>query len=254
MPSIPTGSASCSENFMVDVLIRGPPRQTVFYTPDTIIVSADETITGQLTCAPNARNPRDLDITITYKAPHEEAPKTVNYKMCVLRFFPQSLPRPSGFERTLTNCQVVIDICCQHSVFSFIFCMTRHTPYIYWPPHDFADTSHPKFASTAYTHAGINVSEPCNPLYYAVDAPFARLLLWYSGIGRANLSLIFSGVTPIYCDCGACGAPCCHFTPVHHLYAKLGLWYLTNRENGRCPTNPLPTASPCNRLRQHRSL
>ena len=42
-------------------------RQTVFYTPDTLTVSAGQKITGQLSCAPNARNNRDLDITIAYK-------------------------------------------------------------------------------------------------------------------------------------------------------------------------------------------
>lgn len=75
------------------ILIRGPPRQTVFYTPETIIVSADENITGELHCAPNARNPRDLDITISYKGPSDPASQTVNYKMCVLRFSPSILLR-----------------------------------------------------------------------------------------------------------------------------------------------------------------
>lgn len=56
-------------------------KQTVFYTPETIIVSADENITGELHCAPNARNPRDLDITISYKGPSDPASQTVNYKM-----------------------------------------------------------------------------------------------------------------------------------------------------------------------------
>ncbi|KAI0757861.1 S-adenosyl-L-methionine-dependent methyltransferase [Irpex lacteus] len=56
-------------------------KQTVFYTPDTITISSGEQITGQLTCAPNARNNRDLDITITYKAPSEKEPTTIQYKM-----------------------------------------------------------------------------------------------------------------------------------------------------------------------------
>ena len=80
---------------MADILISGPPRQTVFYTPETIIVSSDENITGELTCAPNARNPRDLDITISYKAPNDAASHTVNYKMCVLRFSFRILPYPT---------------------------------------------------------------------------------------------------------------------------------------------------------------
>lgn len=57
-------------------------RQTVFYTPDTITVFKDKPVLGQLTCAPNARNPRDLDITIAYQT--EVEPKVeVHYKMCV---------------------------------------------------------------------------------------------------------------------------------------------------------------------------
>ena len=58
-------------------------RQTVFYTPDTLTVSAGEKITGRLSCAPNARNNRDLDIVIAYKV--EDGPETeIQYKMCVL--------------------------------------------------------------------------------------------------------------------------------------------------------------------------
>lgn len=85
-------------------------RQTVFYTPDTITISSGEQITGQLTCAPNARNNRDLDITITYKAPSEKEPTTIQYKMCVFCFSPPSADFLLGrsCERTLTNCQVLI--------------------------------------------------------------------------------------------------------------------------------------------------
>lgn len=57
-------------------------RQTVFYTPDTLTVSAGENITGELTCAPNARNPRDLDIAIEYKTPSDQELATVQFKMC----------------------------------------------------------------------------------------------------------------------------------------------------------------------------
>ena len=58
-------------------------RQTVFYTPNTITISEGETIEGTLSCAPNARNNRDLDITIGWTAPHGQT-ETVNYKMCVI--------------------------------------------------------------------------------------------------------------------------------------------------------------------------
>ncbi|EIW83193.1 protein arginine N-methyltransferase [Coniophora puteana RWD-64-598 SS2] len=54
-------------------------KQTVFYTPETIVVNNGEKIIGQLTCAPNSRNNRDLDITIAYKAKNAET--TVDYKM-----------------------------------------------------------------------------------------------------------------------------------------------------------------------------
>ncbi|KAJ2325583.1 Nuclear SAM-dependent mono-and asymmetric methyltransferase, partial [Coemansia sp. RSA 2681] len=38
-------------------------KQTVFYTKDTMTVSKGDVITGNISCAPNAENPRDLDIT-----------------------------------------------------------------------------------------------------------------------------------------------------------------------------------------------
>lgn len=41
-------------------------KQTVFYTPDTLNVKTGESIEGQLSCAPNKSNPRDLDIIIDY--------------------------------------------------------------------------------------------------------------------------------------------------------------------------------------------
>jgi protein arginine N-methyltransferase 1 len=41
-------------------------------------------IKGQLTCAPNARNNRDLDIEIEYEVEGSEAVKgQMTYKMCV---------------------------------------------------------------------------------------------------------------------------------------------------------------------------
>lgn len=56
-------------------------RQTVFYTPSTLTISEGEQITGTLTCAPNARNNRDLDITIAWTAPDGVETK-FDYKMC----------------------------------------------------------------------------------------------------------------------------------------------------------------------------
>lgn len=82
-------------------------RQTVFYTPDTITAFKDKPIMGRLSCAPNARNPRDLDITITYQA-NNEPEVEVHYKMCVhlSDFFGNLLWRV--LDRTLTGCQVLI--------------------------------------------------------------------------------------------------------------------------------------------------
>jgi len=56
-------------------------KQTVFYTTQTIMVSEGEQITGTLTCSPNARNNRDLDITIEYILPDGTDKEKVEYKM-----------------------------------------------------------------------------------------------------------------------------------------------------------------------------
>jgi len=55
-------------------------KQTVFYTPSTLRISDGERISGTLTCAPNARNPRDLDITLKYRTP-TDGEAEVEYKM-----------------------------------------------------------------------------------------------------------------------------------------------------------------------------
>ncbi|TEB37347.1 S-adenosyl-L-methionine-dependent methyltransferase [Coprinellus micaceus] len=56
-------------------------KQTVFYTPSTLTVRDGDKITGRLACAPNKRNPRDLDIQIQYGQGQDE--ETIDYKMCV---------------------------------------------------------------------------------------------------------------------------------------------------------------------------
>ncbi|CAE6462512.1 unnamed protein product [Rhizoctonia solani] len=59
-------------------------KQTVFYTQDVIPVKAGDEIVGTLTCAPNQRNNRDLDITIKYESKGERpASDFIQYKMCV---------------------------------------------------------------------------------------------------------------------------------------------------------------------------
>jgi len=55
-------------------------KQTVFYTPSTLRISEGQKIQGRLSCAPNTKNNRDLDITISYEA--NGAKETVEYKMC----------------------------------------------------------------------------------------------------------------------------------------------------------------------------
>ncbi|CAO3592151.1 unnamed protein product [Absidia cylindrospora] len=58
-------------------------KQTVFYTPNTLTVNKGETIQGTIACAPNDRNPRDLDIIIDYnfKGEHGSEEHTCDFKM-----------------------------------------------------------------------------------------------------------------------------------------------------------------------------
>lgn len=84
-------------------------RQTVFYTPTTLTLNEGDTIKGTLKCAPNARNNRDLDITIDYSTPTTS--ETIAYKMCVLsllHIFVPSVRLAGRLGTSLTNCQVLI--------------------------------------------------------------------------------------------------------------------------------------------------
>ncbi|KAJ3749438.1 S-adenosyl-L-methionine-dependent methyltransferase [Lentinula detonsa] len=56
-------------------------KQTVFYTPNTITISEGDTISGRLSCAPNQRNNRDLDISISYQSVQDPTMTTMAYKM-----------------------------------------------------------------------------------------------------------------------------------------------------------------------------
>ncbi|KAJ3524166.1 hypothetical protein NM688_g8608 [Phlebia brevispora] len=92
-------------------------KQTVFYTPDTLTVSQGDHITGELSCKPNARNPRDLDIVIKYQTTSDEEQREMQYKMCVVLSIHRRLHRISvadSVERTLTNCQVLMNISGMH--------------------------------------------------------------------------------------------------------------------------------------------
>ena len=59
-------------------------RQTVFYTPSTVTISEGQKLIGNLSCAPNARNNRDLDISVSFKLATEQEATKVEYKMCVV--------------------------------------------------------------------------------------------------------------------------------------------------------------------------
>jgi len=56
-------------------------KQTVFYTEDVLSVSEGEEVKGVLTCKPNSKNPRDLDITIRldFDGKHSSVHKTQEY-------------------------------------------------------------------------------------------------------------------------------------------------------------------------------
>lgn len=59
-------------------------KQTVLYIDDVLTVQEGETISGHITCKPNAKNPRDLDIGLTYEfeGKHMASKANFNYHMC----------------------------------------------------------------------------------------------------------------------------------------------------------------------------
>ncbi|PJF16710.1 Protein arginine n-methyltransferase [Paramicrosporidium saccamoebae] len=62
-------------------------KQTVFYLPTDLQVSQGDTVTGVLKCSPNDRNPRDLDITLSYERCDTEGKQvgetnSFEYHMC----------------------------------------------------------------------------------------------------------------------------------------------------------------------------
>jgi protein arginine N-methyltransferase 1 len=60
-------------------------KQTVFYLTDTLTVSANEKVSGQITCKPNERNRRDLDIAVEWALETDDGLRTsvgsANYRM-----------------------------------------------------------------------------------------------------------------------------------------------------------------------------
>ncbi|CAK3823964.1 arginine N-methyltransferase 1 [Lecanosticta acicola] len=61
-------------------------KQTVFYLADVLTAEEGETVRGKLSCRPNDRNRRDLDIAIDYKLETEDQGRIADghceYKMC----------------------------------------------------------------------------------------------------------------------------------------------------------------------------
>lgn len=58
-------------------------KQTVFYLKETLCIDAGESIEGRIKCAPNPKNPRDLDIAIDYhlQGQHGSWNATQEYKL-----------------------------------------------------------------------------------------------------------------------------------------------------------------------------
>jgi type I protein arginine methyltransferase len=61
-------------------------KQTVFYLSDVLTVEEGEKVQGRLSCRPNDKNRRDLDIQIDYLLQTEDEKRTAEghceYKMC----------------------------------------------------------------------------------------------------------------------------------------------------------------------------
>lgn len=59
--------------------------ETVLYLGDMITVKANDSVSGTISIAPNAKNPRDLDIVVDYKVDGEHPTgERREYRMSVL--------------------------------------------------------------------------------------------------------------------------------------------------------------------------
>ena len=58
-------------------------KQTVFYLPDPITICKDETLSGEISCKPNLRNNRDLDIGVTlqFEGAHSTLNRHLEYRL-----------------------------------------------------------------------------------------------------------------------------------------------------------------------------
>jgi len=58
-------------------------KQSVFYLEDVLSINQNEVISGTLTCKPNVRNPRDLDISIQYDFVGEHMQVKASQEFCM---------------------------------------------------------------------------------------------------------------------------------------------------------------------------
>jgi len=58
-------------------------KQTVFYLEDVLAVNIDDNISGWISCTPNAKNPRDMDIQVyvDFDGKHNEVHKVQNFML-----------------------------------------------------------------------------------------------------------------------------------------------------------------------------
>lgn len=58
-------------------------KQTVLYLEDTLVICSGESISGTIACAPNAKNPRDLDVELSYsfQGQNGQAARTQQFRM-----------------------------------------------------------------------------------------------------------------------------------------------------------------------------
>lgn len=58
-------------------------KQTIFYLTDVLTICEGEAITGEISCKPNSRNNRDLDIgvRVTFNGRHSRLDKHMDYRL-----------------------------------------------------------------------------------------------------------------------------------------------------------------------------
>ena len=160
-------------------------RQTVFYTPSTITISEGQKIQGRLSCAPNTKNNRDLDITISYET--DSAPHTVvEYKMCVVfPFIGATQPRLVNSADRWSGLDCIFTF-----VFSYLIALGRqfHVAFARLPPGGLCIS----WLGAADIQVLINSSTSCTSLeYHVVDVvrrnPSVSVSVASAGAGRVGL-------------------------------------------------------------------